>query len=68
VGRVRSYRQRVELEMRSVWMKSVVVLMERALREEFARGLTLLCGHLMMGLVPEGACSHVYEVQRRVQA
>jgi hypothetical protein len=37
VGRVRSYRQRVAFEMRSVWMKSVVVLMERALREEFAR-------------------------------
>jgi len=37
VGRVRSYRQRIEFEMRSVWMKSVVALMERALREEFAR-------------------------------
>jgi hypothetical protein len=37
VGRVRSYRQRVAFEMRSVWMKSVVVLIERALREEFAR-------------------------------
>lgn len=37
MGRVRSYRQRVEFEMRSVWMKSVVVLVERALREEFAR-------------------------------
>ena len=37
MGRVRSYRQRVEFEMRSVWMQSVVVLIERALREEFAR-------------------------------
>jgi hypothetical protein len=37
VGRVRSYRQRVAFEMRSVWMKSVVVLIERVLREEFAR-------------------------------
>ena len=37
MGRVRSYRQRIEFEMRSVWMKSVVALLERALREEFAR-------------------------------
>lgn len=37
MGRVRSYRQRVAFEMRSVWMKSVVVLVERALRVEFAR-------------------------------
>ena len=37
MGRVRSYRQRIAFEMRSVWMKSVVSLMERALREEFAR-------------------------------
>ena len=37
MGRVRSYRQRIAFEMRSVWMKSVVVMMERALREEFSR-------------------------------
>jgi hypothetical protein len=35
VGRVRSYRQRVSFEMRSVRMKSLALVVERALRVEF---------------------------------
>ena len=37
MGRVRRYRERVAFEMRSVCMKSVAALAERALRVEFSR-------------------------------